>query len=96
MVGIEKSEIAYRILLALLEGEKRFSQILKEGKKGSVAKIMQDLLKQRYIKRRLIDSKPPKTVYSLTEIGKKLLEGQKKEWKERLTKDLERLKLLEK
>ncbi len=93
---LEYSETAFRVLLALLEGEKRFSKIINEGKKASVARILADLIKQRYIKRRLIDAKPPYTIYSITDTGKKLLREHKDELISKHTIALNRLKQLDK
>jgi len=93
---LEYSETTFRVLFALIEGEKRFSQLINEGKRASVAKILRDLIKQRYIKRRLVDDKPPKTFYSLTDTGKKLLRDQKDELVSKHTLALNRLKQLDK
>jgi len=90
---LEYSETAYRVLLSLLEGEKRYSQLIDEGKRASVAKILRHLIKEKYIKRKLVDAKPPKTFYSITDIGKKLLHEQKEkifsQYKELISKDEE-------
>ena len=95
--SIYYSETASRVLLSLLEGEKRFSQLIDEGKKASVARILKDLLEQRYILRRVVDNPPPpKTFYSLTEKGKKLLREQKDQLLSRHKIALNRLKLLDK
>lgn len=90
------SETRDSILLSLLEGEKRFSELIKEGKKGSIARVLVDLLEYGYIKRRLINAKPPKTMYSITKTGRKSLLDHKDEIILKHMTALNRIKLLDK
>lgn len=97
MTKTEATDNVYRILLALLEGDKHFSELLNEVKKGSLTKELRELRRERFIQRHVItESSPPKTLYSITKIGKDFLRNQK--INERILKlrlELKRLKLLD-
>ena len=96
MTEMKDTENTYRILLALLEGDKQFSQLLNEIKKGSLTKELRDLRKLRYIERRVDpDSAPPKSIYSLTKVGKVFLKNQKETRLAKLKIELKRLKMLD-
>ena len=91
---IKTGENAYKILLALSEGDKRFHELLREVKKASLAKELNELDKQKYIKRAVIDAKPPTTLYSLTKTGKDFLQHKVKEQLPKLESELLRLKMI--
>jgi DNA-binding HxlR family transcriptional regulator len=92
MPMIRTGENAYRILLALSEGDKRFNELLHEVKKASLAKELTMLDKMRYINRQVIDSKPPTTIYSITKLGRDFLLTRAKEHLPKLQVELRRLK----
>ena len=94
MPMIKTGENAYKILLALGEGDKRFNELLREVKKASLAKELNELEKQKYIKRIIIDAKPPTTLYSLTRTGKEFLQHKIKEHLPKLESELQRLKVI--
>jgi DNA-binding HxlR family transcriptional regulator len=93
MPMIRTEDNAYRILLALSEGEKRFSDLLKEAKKASVAIELNRLEKMRYISRKVdTEAKPPTTTYNITKAGKDFLSEQAETRIPKLALELERLK----
>jgi len=92
MVNIKSRENTFRILLALFEGDKRFSQLLKETKKASLGKELIELLALKYITRTLVDSKPPHTFYSITKKGEVFLQDQVDEQIPELEIKLKRMK----
>ncbi len=94
MPMIKTGENAYKILLALSEGDKRFNELLKEVKKASLAKELNELDKQKYIKRAVIDAKPPTTIYSLTKMGREFLQHKAKEQLPKIESELLRLKVI--
>ena len=92
MPMVKTGENAYKILLALSEGDKRFHELVQEVKKASLAKELTILERQKYIKRTVSDSKPPTTTYSLTKVGRQFLEYKAKELLPKLESELQRLK----
>lgn len=95
MIKALVGENAFQILLLLLDGDKQFNQIMKAGKKGSFANELRELLKQRYIERKLVDSKPPKSIYKITKLGKDFLRNLKDERITKLKLELKRLNMLD-
>ena len=90
---IKTGENAYRLLLALSEGEKRFNELLREVKKASLARELTELEKMKYIKRNVIvETRPPTTLYSITKLGRDFLSGKAAEHVPKLTLELSRLK----
>ena len=74
MANVKSIHNAYQILLALIDGRKRFSQLLKEVKKASLAKELNELQRLRYIERIVdADAKPPISFYEITTAGKKFV-----------------------
>ncbi|MHB1867926.1 MAG: winged helix-turn-helix transcriptional regulator [Nitrososphaerales archaeon] len=95
MPMIKTEDNAYRILLALSEGNKRFSDLLKEAKKASVAIELNRLERMKCVFRHVdSDSKPPTTTYSITKLGKDFLSAQAESRIPKLTLELERLKVV--
>ena len=93
MANVKNKENSYRILLALAEGEKRFSELTNEIKKASVAKELSYLLELRYITRRVVeDTKPPRTFYKITKMGLDFLQNEVDEHVSKLDVELQRLK----
>jgi DNA-binding HxlR family transcriptional regulator len=92
MPMIRTGENAYRILLALSEGDKRFNELLREVKKASLAKELTLLEKMKYIKRNVIDAKPPQTNYGITTLGRDFLRSEADKHFPRLEVELRRLK----
>lgn len=74
MANVKSIDNEYNILLALIEGDKRFSQLLREIKKASLAIELNELQRLRYIQR-IVDqkAKPPITFYRITAVGKKFV-----------------------
>ena len=90
---IRTEDNAYHVLLALSDGEKRFSELLKEIKKASLSIELNRLEKIRYISRRVdVNAKPSVAYYGITKLGKEYLEKQAESRIPRLTVEIERLK----
>ena len=95
MANVKNIVNSYRILLALTEGEKRFSELMNEIKKASLAKELSYLLQLRYITRRVVeDTKPPRTFYKITRTGIDFLQNEIKAHVTKLGLELQRLKTL--
>jgi DNA-binding HxlR family transcriptional regulator len=92
MPMIRNEDNAYIILLALSESDKRFSDLIKEAKKASVALELDRLQKMRLISRTVSDSKPPSTRYSITKLGKDFLAKQAEIRIPKLAQEISRLK----
>ena len=93
MANVKNIVNSYRILLALTEGEKRFSELMNEIKKASLAKELSYLLKLRYITRRVVeDTKPPRTFYKITKMGMDFLHTEVEKHVLELGVELQRLK----
>ena len=65
---------AYRILLALYDGNKRFRELAEIFPKATVAKILPDLEKYKYVDRHVTNTRPLQVTYSITENGKKVVD----------------------
>jgi DNA-binding HxlR family transcriptional regulator len=66
----------YEILKSLTEGNKRFRDFISLGiHKATVAKLLSELDNKGFIERVVISTKPFKTEYSITPLGKKLLDN---------------------
>jgi DNA-binding HxlR family transcriptional regulator len=69
-----------KILLSLRQGPKRFNEIMKNLSKESnvssrsLADRLKDLEEQELVSREIIESRPPSTIYRITEKGEKALE----------------------
>jgi DNA-binding HxlR family transcriptional regulator len=90
--NIKTGENSYRILLALSEGDRRFSELVQEVKRASLAKELTQLEKMKYVTRTVADTKPPTTTYSLTKLGKDFLRSEAEKHIPKLEVELERLK----
>ena len=89
---VRSDENMYRILLALSEGDKRFSDLLKEIKKASLSIELNNLLDMRYILRKVdSEAKPPATSYSITSLGKDFLRKKAETELPKLTIEINRL-----
>jgi DNA-binding HxlR family transcriptional regulator len=89
---IKTGENAYRILLALSESDKRFNELLREVKKASLARELNELERMKYINRTVIDARPPTTIYSITKLGRDFLASKATKNLPRLEIELKRLK----
>ena len=85
---------SYQILLFLSDGEKRFNQIIKAGNRGSFANELRVLLKLGYIERRLVDTKPPHSIYKITKIGKGFLKHYAEDRIPKLKRELKLIKTI--
>lgn len=92
MPMVKSGENAFRILLALNAGEKRFSELVREIKRASLARELKGLEKLKFVKRTVIDSRPPTTIYSITKLGRDFLKHSANERFIRVETDLVRLK----
>ena len=67
------------ILFLLRDNPENYNTIINQLKKHNISRSwlaikLKDLLKEDILSRELIDEIPPKTIYSLTERGKKILD----------------------
>lgn len=85
---------SYQILLFLSDGAKRFNQIIKAGNKGSFANELRVLLKLKHIERKLVDAKPPHSVYKITKVGKDFLKYYAKDRIPKLERELQLIKTI--
>lgn len=70
MPMVKQGENEYRILLALAAKDRRFSELMKEAKKASLSKALNELEGMRYITRNVsTQTKPPTTTYRITRSG---------------------------
>lgn len=92
MPMVKSGENAYRILLAVNSGEKRFGQLVQEVKRASLARELLALEKMKFIKRTVHDTRPPTTIYSITKLGRDFLKDKAAERFIRVETDLIRLK----
>lgn len=96
MANVKNKDNAYHILLSLLEGEKRFSELTHEVKKASLAKELNELQNLKYVERIVDDkAKPPMTFYRITKTGKSFLCLHKEERMTKLKLELKRLNILD-
>lgn len=95
MANIKRIDNEYNILLALVGGNKRFSQLLKENKKASLAIELNELQRLRYIER-IVDqkAKPPITFYRITTAGRKFVRDNAEKQITKMELHLQRLKQL--
>ena len=61
------------ILRVLSRGKARFSDLKKVVKHTTLAKRLKELEKGELVKRRILSARPPKTEYSITNLGRKAL-----------------------
>jgi DNA-binding HxlR family transcriptional regulator len=92
MPMVRSGDNAFRILLSLNAGEKRFSELVKEVKRASLARELRGLEKLDFLKRTVLDGRPPTTVYSITVRGRAFLKHKANERFIRVETDVIRLK----
>jgi len=95
MGNVKNLDNEYHILLALTEGKKRFSELLKEAKKAYLAKELNELQKIKYVEK-IVDekAKPPITFYRITTEGRKFVRVNSEEQIRKIQLHLQRLKQL--
>jgi DNA-binding HxlR family transcriptional regulator len=92
---VATQENVYKILLALAEGDKRFSELLKEIKKASLSIELNHLLEMKYIMRKVdSNAKPPTSTYFITKLGKDFLRKKAEIEIPKLTIEVQRLKMV--
>ena len=85
----------YWILLTLSEGKKRPSELAEKFPKATVAKELNLLEKYRYVKRKVISSKPLQVSYGIAPKGKDFLQYKTAEVAKQLEEELsEKLRLM--
>lgn len=74
MPKTKDKSIQYRILMSLVEGDKRFSELLSDIKRATLSNELQELERYRLIERK-VDKKirPPRVTYSITSKGRETL-----------------------
>lgn len=78
----------------MIEGDKRFNQLVAEAKRTTLAKELNALLDEGYVERKVVDTKPPKSIYKITRDGRDFLRNQIKERFPKLEVEFQRLKLI--
>jgi DNA-binding HxlR family transcriptional regulator len=74
MPKIKDESTKYRILMLLLEGDKRFTDLLSEIKRATLSNELKDLENYKLIERSVDKkSRPPKVTYSITKKGRETL-----------------------
>jgi len=95
MANVKSINNEYQILLALIEGKKRFSELMKEVKKASLAKELNELQRLKYIERIVdVNAKPPISFYKITTAGKKFVKDNAEYQLTKIELHLQRLKQL--
>jgi len=68
---LKDESIKYRILISLLEGDKRFNELLKDIKRSTLSHELRELETYHLIERNVDnDYRPPRVTYSITKTGK--------------------------
>jgi len=67
---------AYWMLLYLYSQDKRFSQLIHQFPKATVAKVLPDLETYKYVRRSISHTRPPGVTYSITQKGKDFINQQ--------------------
>lgn len=70
MVDYNVPAAAYWLLFYLYPKERRFNEIIKKFPKATVAKILPNLEKYKYVKRDISKGRPIQVTYSITDNGK--------------------------
>src|SRR5918996_3390464 len=70
---------AYRMLLSLSEGNKRFSELAEIFPKATVAKLLPELEKFKYVERHVTNTRPLQVSYTITNSGEQVLHAGLKE-----------------
>ena len=92
---VKTDDNAYRVLLALAEGDKRFSELLKEVKKASLSIELNHLKDLRYIIRKVdSNAQPPATSYSITKLGREFVRKKAETEIPKMIVEIQRLKLI--
>lgn len=74
MPKVKDESIRYRILLLLIEGDKRFSDLLSDVRRATLSNELRQLEHYKLIKRSVDNkSRPPKVTYSITDKGRQTL-----------------------
>ncbi len=74
MPKLKDESIKYRILILLVDGDKRFTDLLSDIKRATLSSELRELEDYKLIKRSVDNkSRPPKVTYSITEKGKEFL-----------------------
>ncbi len=85
---------AYRILLALYDGDKRFRELAEIFPKATVAKVLPDLEKYKYVNRHVTSTRPLQVTYSITENGRKIVDEGLEEALEIIRKSIKQMYLV--
>src|SRR4051812_9135338 len=67
--------LTYDILSELTDGSKRFRDLLNYAPKATLAIRLRELERKSYLKRKVLNTRPIATEYSITNEGKRFLEN---------------------
>jgi DNA-binding HxlR family transcriptional regulator len=74
MPKLKDESIKYRILMLLVNGDKRFTDLLSDIKRATLSNELRELEHYKLIKRSVDNkSRPPKVTYSITDKGRQTL-----------------------